>query len=125
MLQLAISSITYHQFFQPQVRAFLLLILFVGALVLQGFHHHEQEFPDQNVHNQEKTSVLLKYSTAKASCKLCELIKNQSHDFDSPNLPILAAKIAKYPDGIFGYLFGHTANYILSAANKGPPALVA
>lgn len=97
----------------------------MGALLVQGLHHHEQEFPEQNVPSKEKTSVLLKYSTAKTSCKLCDLIKNQSHEFDSPNVPVLAAKTAKYPGHIFGYLFGHTANYILSAANKGPPALPA
>ncbi|RZJ75889.1 MAG: hypothetical protein EOO45_04195 [Flavobacterium sp.] len=97
----------------------------MGALLVQGLHHHEQEVSQLSVHNKEKISVLFKYSTAKASCKLCDLIKNQSHDFDSPTLPVLAAKTAKYPGHIFGYLFGHTANYILSAANKGPPALVA
>ncbi|MCX2476512.1 hypothetical protein OQZ33_19415 [Pedobacter sp. MC2016-05] len=124
-MQLAISSITYHQFLPSSVRAFLLLILFVGALLVQNLHHHEQEVPQLGVHNKEETSVSFKYSTAKASCKLCDLIKNQSQDFDSPNLPVLAAKTGKYPGHIFGYLFGHTANYILSAANKGPPALVA
>jgi len=97
----------------------------VGALLVQGLHHHEQEVPQLNVHNKKETSVLFKYSTAKANCKLCDLIKNQSHDFDLPTLPILAAKTAKYPGHIFGYLFGHMDNYILSAANKGPPALVA
>ncbi|WP_231489709.1 hypothetical protein [Pedobacter sp. Leaf170] len=97
----------------------------MGALLVQGLHHHEQEVLEQSVHNKEKTSLLFKYSIAKANCKLCELIKNQSHDFDSPNLPVLSLKTAKYPGHIFGYLFGHTDNYIFSAANKGPPALVA
>lgn len=119
------SSTTYHQFFKPQVRALLLLILFVNALLLQGLHHHEQEVSQQSFPNKEKTSVLFKYSTAKAGCKLCDLIKNQSQDSDLPNLPFLTAQTAKHPDHIFGFLVGHTANYILSAANKGPPHLAA
>lgn len=119
------SSTTYHQFFQLQMRALLLLIVFVNALLLQGLHHHEQEVPRQSFPNKEKTSILLKYSTAKAGCKLCDLIKHQSQDSDFPNLPILAVQTAKHPDHIFGYLVGHTANYILSAANKGPPHLAA
>ena len=97
-------------------------MLFVSALAFQGFHYHEQD-ADQHIDFKiEKKSDVLKYSTAKTSCKLCDLIKNQSRDFVSPTEPISAITKIVCAGNEFGHLSGHTVAYILSATNKGPPA---
>jgi hypothetical protein len=121
---------TYNNQHQKQIVnrawALLLLVLFVNALIIQGFHHHHTEEPvsrqqNQSAKNHEGTQV----HSAKISCKLCEVIKHQSHFYDlpAPIRPVVA--IEESIELPCRYMPQHPVAYIHSAANKGPPSLMA
>jgi hypothetical protein len=109
-----------------RVLAFLLLGLFVNALIIQGLHyHHSQDQLSINQSKVEKTHGETQVHSAKISCKLCEVIKQQSHFYDlpAPVSPLLVLDESR--ELTFGYLSQHSVAYIHSAANKGPPSLLA
>jgi hypothetical protein len=106
-----------------RVWAFLLLGLFVNALIIQGLHHHHSQDQFSSYKSKiEKTHEGTQVHSAKINCKLCEVLKQQSHFYDlpAPVKPTLLLEESK--DLTFGYLPQHSVAYIHSAANKGPPS---
>lgn len=108
-----------------QIGAFLLLVLFTSALLIQALHHHEQDIPDSCKSKSEKVQAPAQVKTNKANCKLCEIVKQQTHDytFSLPNNFVVKAEM--HVNRHFRYFQKHPVAYILAAANKGPPSFIA
>ena len=108
-----------------QIGAFLLLVLFINALLIQALHHHEQDIPDSCKSRYEKVQASTQFKTNKVNCKLCEIVKHQSHHYTLP-LPNAAVAKVEIPFNLhFRYFQKHSIAYILAAANKGPPSFIA
>jgi hypothetical protein len=98
--------------------------LFVNALIIQCLHHHYiQDQSSTTKSKTEKVRTGTQVHSAKISCKLCELIKRQSHFYDlpAPINPVLIFGASNTQT--FCHLTQHPVAYIHSAANKGPPSL--
>jgi len=108
-----------------QIRAFLLLVLFTSALLIQALHYHEQDVTDSCKSKYEKVQASTQFKTNKVNCKLCEIVKHQSHHY---TLPISNTTVVKREipfNHHFRYFQKHPVAYILAAANKGPPSFIA
>lgn len=121
LLQLEQVSAKYRKQIFSKVWAILLLAIFVNALLIEALHHHEPEI------SYEKHSVqnaLKQLSAAKVKCKLCEVLKHQSHFYDlQPAINVLSTSTKpKVKTAV--YLLKHPVAYISSCANKGPPSLM-
>ncbi|KEQ29673.1 hypothetical protein N180_20490 [Pedobacter antarcticus 4BY] len=109
-----------------QFLAFLLLGLFVNAMVIEGLHHHNSQDQFSSCKSAlDKTQGDTQLHSAKVNCKLCEVIKHQSQFYNLPSVvsPVLAPVETAKP--VFSYLPPHPTAYILAAANKGPPSNLA
>ncbi|MEV4883963.1 hypothetical protein MRBLMN1_002474 [Chitinophaga ginsengisegetis] len=102
--------------------AIFLLLIFLSAPMIEAFHHH---------HCNPGTELLLKkhtdtgdhqFNTIHAKCKLCDLIKHQSHHFLPTQLPhlVFISPVKKTTASLFRVQA--YAGYLLSCTNKGPPA---
>ncbi|WP_316801087.1 hypothetical protein [Pedobacter frigidisoli] len=124
-MQLEAKNSKYNRQLFSQIWAFLLLILFSGALLIETLHHHEQ---DKLSHSQTKYDQIhqsLHVDATKVNCKLCEIIKHQFHFYTLLH-PVVAVLAVPSPMAAnFHYQFGHSTAYRRSAANKGPPSKVA
>ncbi|MFD2287646.1 hypothetical protein ACFSOV_16160 [Pedobacter petrophilus] len=118
-------SKTYRQQVLTKIWAFLLLILFTNALLIQALHHHDQDASDLCKTKSEQVQSSSQFKVSKVNCKLCEVLKHQSHVYTLPTACETAFKLAKPADNQVGYLGKHPVAYILSAANKGPPSPIA
>ncbi|KLT64147.1 hypothetical protein AB669_19000 [Pedobacter sp. BMA] len=99
-------------------------MLFSGALLIETLHHHEQ---DKLSHGQTKYDQIhhsAHVDSTKVNCKLCEIIKHQFHFYTLP-YPVVAVLAEPLPmPANFNYLLGHSAAYMRSATNKGPPQIL-
>lgn len=121
-MRLENRKLTYRRQLLTRIWAILLLILFSGGLLVEALHYHEQDSPAGIKSKTEQVSAGTKVSAAKIDCKLCELIKHQSHSYSLPEAVSSAVAIKVYQKSTFNYISGHSIAYILSAANKGPPS---
>lgn len=104
-----------------QLLAFMLLSLFVSAIVIEGLHHHHDQFTSC------KTKVTAHHDgqelhIAKVTCKLCEVIKQQSHFYLVPEPVVQQVYINETTPITFAYITQHPDAYIHAATNKGPPS---
>jgi hypothetical protein len=116
------SVYKYRREIFARIWAVLLLAIFLNATLIESLHHHGAEKPAHSkVYSKHNTTL----DSAKLKCKLCEVLKHQSHFFDLP-APVTFTLISNKP-GIKPcvYLMKHPVAYILSCANKGPPSLMA
>jgi len=124
-LQLNHLNPKYRRQVWTQIWALLLLVLFTNALLIQALHNHDQEPSDHCKTKSEQVQSTTQLKVSKVNCKLCEVLKHQSHIYTLPTIEETVFKISKPADFQFGYLGKHPIAYILSAANKGPPSLIA
>lgn len=124
--QLKKSDILFRKQIITQVWAFLLLGLFVNALIIQGLHHHDSQDQFTSYESKiEKSHKGNQFHSAKINCKLCEMVKHQSHFYDLPTPLRSILVLEESMELTFGYLPRHPIAYIQLAANKGPPSLPA
>lgn len=123
MLQLKTHHFKYTTQWFPRLGAFLLLILFSGAILAEALHHHEQDNLNHNKQTQSKHTTQL--NAGKINCKFCEIVKHQYHFYTLPDPAIDILKDGEPKETTFIYHLGHSVAYILSASNKGPPVLTA
>jgi len=106
-----------------QIWAFLLLGLFVNALIIQALHHHDSQDQFTNYQSKiEKSHKGTDFHSSKISCKLCEMVKQQSHFYELPTPFRSILVLEESMELTFGYLPKHPVAYIQLAANKGPPS---
>jgi len=100
----------------------LLLAVFLNTALIDSLHHHEAKAKSHRTSHLKYNAQLV---SAKLTCKLCEVLKHQSHIFDRP--APLAFLLAVNKPGIKScvYLIKQPVAYILSYSNKGPPGLMA
>lgn len=100
----------------------MLLLIFLSTPLIEAFHHHhcsngatEQvaQFKDANHHQ---------FNTFQIKCKLCDLVKSQSHDFLPTQWlqPVFILPVKKTTASLFRVQA--YSSYLLACANKGPPA---
>ncbi|OWK70572.1 hypothetical protein CBW18_11600 [Pedobacter sp. AJM] len=125
LLQLEKAIKLYRKKEFTQIRAFLLLILFASALLIQALHHHEPDAANYRHSAYEQTQSSTQFKAYKINCKLCEVLKQQGHDctLTQPDVTVVKQEMAS--DFHFRYSRRHPVTYILSAANKGPPSFIA
>lgn len=91
---------------------------------MECVHHHQDAYTNCKP-NTEKVHTENQLDAAKLKCKLCDVLKNQSHFYDVS----AAFTFVLYADDTieksFVYIDKHPVAFILSAANKGPPILTA
>ena len=115
------------QKYRPQILsrigAVFLLLVFLSTLLTEAFHHHHcngnggTELLQQNAaagHHQ--------FNTFHIKCKLCDLMKYQSHDFLPTQWlqPVFILPVKKTTASLFRVQA--YSSYLLACANKGPPA---
>lgn len=122
-LEKALSLYRKKQF--TSIKAFLLLILFTAAQLIQALHHHEQDASGYSNSRFEQVHSSAQFKTNKINCKLCEVLKQQAHHYTLPLPYTMVVKEEIALNFYFKYLRKHPVVYILSAANKGPPSLIA
>jgi hypothetical protein len=124
LLQLNHQSKRYRKQVFTKIWALLLLVLFTSALLIQALHNHDQDASDHCKIKSEQVQSSSQFKVSKVNCKLCEVLKHQSHIYTLPTISETAFKLAKPAHPQFGYLGKHPVAYILSAANKGPPSQI-
>ncbi|WP_156131361.1 hypothetical protein [Pedobacter kyungheensis] len=112
----------YHNHLFSRLRALLLLVIFLNAILIEALHHHGVE---KSITKSQYTSQSKQLSTAKVKCNLCEVLKHQSHFFNLPAPIVLALPLVKPIVTTDNYILKHPAGFILSCSNKGPPASMA
>jgi len=108
-----------------RIWATLLLVIFVNAILIESLHHHGVEKSTTENQCINGGRLVKQLTAAKVKCKLCEVLKHQSHFFNLPAPIALALPAAKPAVKIHSYLLKHPVAFILSCSNKGPPNLVA
>lgn len=125
LLQLKHSGKSYRKQILTQIWGLLLLVLFTSALFIQALHHHDQETSDHCKTKSEQVQSTTQLKASKVNCKLCEVLKHQSHTYTLPGNCETTLVVNEPSDYQFNYLGKHPVVYILSAANKGPPSVIA
>ncbi len=121
-MQLEPAKALYRKHLFSKVRAILLLVIFVNALLIEGLHHHEQEITPKKAGIAYQTKQL---NAVKVKCKLCEVLKHHSHFFHLPAACAFPVQLVKPVNRVFVYTMKHTGAYLLACTNKGPPFLTA
>ncbi|MFW0717854.1 hypothetical protein [Pedobacter sp. N23S346] len=124
-MQLKHSGKSYRKAVLTQIWAFLLLILFTNALLIQALHSHDQDPSDHCKSKSEQVQSITQFKVSKVNCKLCEVVKHQSHIYTLPSTCETTLVVNEPSEYQFSYLGKHPVAYILSAANKGPPSVIA
>ncbi|WP_293741449.1 hypothetical protein [uncultured Pedobacter sp.] len=116
------SKSKYRREIFSRIWAILLLGVFLNATLIESLHHHAAKHSVNHTSHSKYNAQLV---SAKLTCKLCEVLKHQSHFFDRP-LP-LAFLLPINKPGIKPcvYLIKQPVAYIISFSNKGPPSLMA
>ena len=114
---------TYRKQIFSRLWAILLLAIFVNALLIEGIHHH-QDTNDDCTSKIENVKSYKQVDVAKLKCKLCDVLKNQSHFYDVPTPVTILVYLDQPKENTFVYIDKHPDAYILAAANKGPPSFM-
>lgn len=122
-MQLIVRKTSYCKPFVSRLLAFLLLGIFINALVIASLHHHEPNQLTQHEHALKSVHDLHQLDTSKTNCKLCEVIKNQSQFYELPETFTAMLFIRNVKNGIGTFLPQHPVRYVLVASNKGPPVI--
>jgi len=115
---------TYRKQLFTRVWAVLLLVIFVNALLIEGIHHHQDTNDDCSKASIENVKSYQQFDVTKLKCKLCEVLKNQSHFYDVPAPVAILVYLDQPKENTFVYINKHPDAYILAAANKGPPSFM-
>ncbi|MBE5319860.1 hypothetical protein IM793_11875 [Pedobacter sp. MR2016-19] len=116
------STYKYRREIFTRIWGILVLAVFLNAMLLESLHHHgAKEITHHNSHSKYNTQL----GSAKLKCKLCEVLKHQSHFFYLPAPFALFLPLNKPGVKPCAYLIKRPVAYILSYANKGPPGLLA
>ncbi|MEH3114532.1 hypothetical protein [Pedobacter terrae] len=105
-----------------QIWAVLLLAVFLNATLIESLHHHAAR---ETSHQTSHSKYSVQQVSAKLTCKLCEVVKHQSHLFDHPVPLVYLLPLNKPGIKPCVYLIKQPIAYILSFSNKGPPNLMA
>jgi hypothetical protein len=100
----------------------MLLAIFVNAILIECLHQDADSSCKsyiEKVHNENQLDI------AKLKCKLCEVLKSQSHFYDVPAPFTFIVYIDVTVGAFFINIDKHPNAYIHAAANKGPPSLSA
>ncbi|WP_142682800.1 hypothetical protein [Chitinophaga polysaccharea] len=102
-----------------RIGAVFLLLIFLSTPLIEAFHHHhcnngrtEQQYADNGNYQ---------FNTFHIACKLCDLVKHQSHDFLPTQWPqpVFISPVKKAAAPLFRVQA--YSSYLLACANKGPP----
>ncbi|WP_406823431.1 hypothetical protein [Pedobacter sp. KACC 23697] len=116
------SKYTYRREIFTRIWAILLLGVFLNATLIESLHHHTAK---DTPHHTSYSKYNAQLVSAKLKCKLCEVLKHQSHFFDRPVPLAFLLPINKPGIKPCAYLMKQPVAYILSFSNKGPPDLMA
>jgi hypothetical protein len=105
-----------------RIGAIFLLLIFLSTPLIEAFHHHHCNAGIELIQKKHTDTGDHQFNTFHAKCKLCDLIKHQSHHFVSTQLPALVfiSPVKKTTASLFRVQA--YSGYLLSCTNKGPPA---
>lgn len=105
-----------------RIGAIFLLLVFLSAPLIEAFHHHHCTAGTELIVKKHTPTGDQQFHTVHVKCKLCDLIKHQSHHFLPTQLPplVFISPVTKTTVSLFRVQA--YSGYLLSCTNKGPPA---
>ncbi|AOM78786.1 hypothetical protein BFS30_17360 [Pedobacter steynii] len=106
-----------------RIGAIFLLLLFMSTSVIPALHQHEHSSQEQsNIKKDSQYSGGEKLKTHYSPCKICDLMKHQSTDFNQPRPLMVSFLPPSIPSTESLLIIQATSSFILKCSNKGPPS---